>query len=45
MKKSRFTGSQIVAVFNQAEGVGPVPAPCREHGNLCFSPEDLWRKA
>ena len=32
MKTSRFTDSQIVAIFKQAEGGSPVPELCREHG-------------
>ena len=32
MKKSRFWGSQIVAVLKQAESGVPVPELCREHG-------------
>ncbi|MDR7194363.1 putative transposase [Luteimonas terrae] len=32
MKKSRFTGSQIIAVLKQAEAGTPVPELCREHG-------------
>lgn len=31
MKKSRFTDSQILAVFKQAEAGTPVPQLCREH--------------
>lgn len=32
MKKSRYTGSQIMAILKQAESGVPVPALCREHG-------------
>ena len=32
MKKSRYTDSQILSVFNQAESGTPVPELCREHG-------------
>lgn len=32
MKKSRFTDSQIIAVFKQAEAGTPLPELCREHG-------------
>ena len=32
MKKSRFTDSQIIAIFKQAEAGTPVPELCREHG-------------
>lgn len=32
MKKSRFTGSQIIAVLKQAESGTPVPELCRANG-------------
>jgi len=32
MRKSRFTGSQIMAVLQQAKGGTPVMELCREHG-------------
>jgi putative transposase len=32
MKKSRFSDSQILSVFKQAENGVPVPKLCREHG-------------
>lgn len=32
MKKSRFTDSQIIGVFKQAEAGTPVPQLCRTHG-------------
>lgn len=32
MKTSRFSDSQIIAILKQAEGGGPVPKLCREHG-------------
>ena len=32
MKKSRFSDSQILAIFKQAESGVPVPELCREHG-------------
>jgi putative transposase len=32
MKRSRFTGSQILAVLRQAEAGTMVPDLCREHG-------------
>lgn len=32
MKQSRFTDSQIMAIFKQAEAGTPVPQLCREHG-------------
>ncbi len=44
MKKSRFTGSQIVAVLKPAEGVAPVPALCRERDKLCISPHFKTRR-
>ncbi|TCT92366.1 hypothetical protein EDC48_101172 [Gibbsiella quercinecans] len=30
MKKSRFTGSQIIAIFEQTGAGTPVPELCRE---------------
>jgi len=32
MKKSRFTGSQILAILKQAKGDVAVPELCRQHG-------------
>jgi putative transposase len=32
MKTSRFTDSQIIAIFKQAEGGSAVPELCREQG-------------
>lgn len=32
MKKSRYSGSQIMAILKQAEAGNPVPELCREHG-------------
>ena len=32
MKKARFTDSQILATFKEAEGRQPVPTLCRENG-------------
>lgn len=32
MKSSRFTDSQIMAIFKQAEVSSTVPDLCREHG-------------
>ncbi|KAF0201451.1 MAG: transposase family [Gallionellaceae bacterium] len=32
MKTSRFSDSQIIAIFKQAEGGSPVSELCREHG-------------
>ena len=32
MKKSRYSDSQIIAIFKQAEAGTPVPELCREHG-------------
>ena len=32
MRKSRFTDSQIMAIFRQAEVGAKVPDLCREHG-------------
>ncbi len=32
MKTSRFSDSQIIAIFKQAEGGGPISELCREHG-------------
>lgn len=32
MKTSRFSDSQIIAFFKQAEAGSPVPELCREHG-------------
>jgi len=32
MKTSRFTDSQIIAIFKQAEAGSQVPEPCREQG-------------
>ena len=32
MKKSRYTDSQIMAIFKQAQAGTPVPELCREYG-------------
>ena len=32
MKRSRFTDSQIITIFKQAEAGVPVPELCRKHG-------------
>ena len=32
MKKSRYSGSRILAILKQAEAGTPIPALCREHG-------------
>ncbi len=32
MRTSRFTDSQILAIWKETEGGQPVPALCREHG-------------
>ena len=32
MKKSKYSDSQILAIFNQSEAGTPVPELCREHG-------------
>jgi len=32
MKKSRYSDSQIMAIFKQADAGTPVPELCREHG-------------
>ena len=42
MKKSRFTGGQIMAVLKQAKGGTPVPNPRREHG-VSTATFYMWR--
>jgi transposase InsO family protein len=50
MKTSRYTGSQIMAILNQAHAGAPVPALCREHGmsgvadffTFTQSPRQAW---
>ena len=37
MKTSRFNEPQILAIIRQAEGRGPVPELCREHGMSAVS--------
>jgi len=32
MKRSKYSDSQILAIFKQAEAGTPVPELCREHG-------------
>jgi len=40
MKTSRFTGSQIIAIFKQTEVGSPVPELCREH---CISNATFYK--
>ncbi len=42
MKKSRFTDSQIIAIFRQAEAGTPVPELCWEH-DISSSSFYKWR--
>ena len=44
MKTSRFTDSQIMAIFKQAEAGMPAPELCREHGISIASLNKMYAK-
>ena len=42
MKRSKFSGTQIMAILKQAEAGSPVPELCREHG-MSSATFSKWR--